>query len=322
MATANLTWDAVPGATSYKVEYKLSADLTWTLYSNTVPTNAATIPGLINGTDYDFRVTTHCVAGDSGTTVISDTVPCAATIYTDGYYVVPAIKNIGSYDEVIANRRDTSYGNSGTKIFQVGGYSITGGLNPGYSTTNLTTSSFWNNVGATLLDGRMNNLAFWSADACISPTFETIPSDYIGVSAFIHLDSARDVYFGLGVDGIAKLIIDGITIIQHPTFSVNNMRWWNIYPVSLAAGAHLIEIVTKDSGTITPCMALEVYDNTEAELVAATSLGDLNILYSTDYEFCRSLTIGQTIGGTAGYHCPAHFSIDGTTNPPTCVKLM
>lgn len=75
-ATANLTWDPAVGATSYKVEYKLSADSTWTLFNAAVTITSASIPGLNEGSNYDFRVTTNCSTGNSSGVVTSGTTPC------------------------------------------------------------------------------------------------------------------------------------------------------------------------------------------------------------------------------------------------------
>lgn len=75
-ASANLTWQPVLGAVSYKVEYKKSSDPTWTLFNGAIGTTSTTIPNLDEGTAYDFRVTTNCNTGGSGGIVWSGNTPC------------------------------------------------------------------------------------------------------------------------------------------------------------------------------------------------------------------------------------------------------
>lgn len=54
--TAPLTWDAVPNAVSYHVQYKTSASGTWLDFGTEPVTAAVTVTGLVTATSYDFRV--------------------------------------------------------------------------------------------------------------------------------------------------------------------------------------------------------------------------------------------------------------------------
>jgi hypothetical protein len=58
----DLAWTATAGATSYLVEYKLTADASWTA-APVVTTNAASIVLLLNSRSYDFRVSATNAAG-------------------------------------------------------------------------------------------------------------------------------------------------------------------------------------------------------------------------------------------------------------------
>lgn len=73
---ANLTWDPAVGAVSYKVEYKLASDPTYTLFSAAVFTTSVSIPGMKEGCTYDFRVTTNCTTGTSTGITTTGTTPC------------------------------------------------------------------------------------------------------------------------------------------------------------------------------------------------------------------------------------------------------
>jgi hypothetical protein len=58
-----ISWDQVPAATAYAIEFKLTTDLTWTSTVPIIPpTGDATIIGLAADTIYDVRVVTTCTA--------------------------------------------------------------------------------------------------------------------------------------------------------------------------------------------------------------------------------------------------------------------
>jgi len=60
----DISWDSVPAAMSYTVEYKDASTTTWLLNpSVTAPTLADTVIGLTPDTVYDVRVNVTCVTG-------------------------------------------------------------------------------------------------------------------------------------------------------------------------------------------------------------------------------------------------------------------
>lgn len=61
--SATVTWNAVSGATSYAVDYKLNSSATWTNFSTAQTTTSANLTGLAAGSLYDWRVTATCAAG-------------------------------------------------------------------------------------------------------------------------------------------------------------------------------------------------------------------------------------------------------------------
>jgi hypothetical protein len=65
---ATLSWTAVSGATSYRVEFKTNASATWTLFNAANATTTATLTGLTSATLYDYRVSTNCTGGSSSAT--------------------------------------------------------------------------------------------------------------------------------------------------------------------------------------------------------------------------------------------------------------
>jgi hypothetical protein len=62
---ATVSWNAVSGATSYAVDYKLNSSSTWTSFSTAQTATTANLTGLNSGSLYDWRVTTTCASGTS-----------------------------------------------------------------------------------------------------------------------------------------------------------------------------------------------------------------------------------------------------------------
>ncbi|MBK6482420.1 MAG: fibronectin type III domain-containing protein [Chitinophagaceae bacterium] len=56
--SAELEWDAVPGAISYKVRYKVAKSSPWIKF--TTPETAAEIEGLLANTKYVWQIRTNC----------------------------------------------------------------------------------------------------------------------------------------------------------------------------------------------------------------------------------------------------------------------
>ncbi|MFT3908712.1 MAG: fibronectin type III domain-containing protein [Ferruginibacter sp.] len=78
--SANVSWTAVSGATSYAVDYKLNTSGTWTSFSTAQTGTSASLTGLASGSLYDWRVTATCTSG-TGTAAsaqFTTLVPCTA----------------------------------------------------------------------------------------------------------------------------------------------------------------------------------------------------------------------------------------------------
>lgn len=78
-SSAQLNWDAVSGANTYSVQIKLSRNTQWYTFSTSV--NYIIIRGIVNGIDYDWRVTAVCSSGSSSW---SDTCTFTGGVATSG----------------------------------------------------------------------------------------------------------------------------------------------------------------------------------------------------------------------------------------------
>lgn len=67
-SSATLSWNAVSGAVSYKVDYKLSSDTSWTIIQSATTSTSVNLSGLNALTGYDWRVRTNCSSGNSNYT--------------------------------------------------------------------------------------------------------------------------------------------------------------------------------------------------------------------------------------------------------------
>jgi hypothetical protein len=134
----------------------------------------------------------------------------------------------------------------------------------------------------------------------------------LGLFANVNVASAKTVYIGFSFSRSAasvdssnfgELYLNGVKIIDLPdntalnavaanvnaglgtAYTNSNISFvvWSIIPVSLIAGNNLIQFSAKGNINL-DVMGLEVYDNTAAEIAAATSASQLNVLFSSiDY---------------------------------------
>lgn len=101
----------------------------------------------------------------------------------------------------------------------------------------------------------------------------------------ITIPATGTYYFGVGADNYVRVFVDNNRIYTNETFSsqpanLENFRFWHLLPVTLTAGTHQLRISAMDQGAA-KSVGLELYNNTSAQLQAATSDNDLNILFST-----------------------------------------
>jgi hypothetical protein len=235
---------------------------------------------------------------------------------------------------VAARMRYVPYGISGMIVYRLGEFNANGtpihGMGVSFEAITDVANHFWVADNTTNYYGRLNAVGVWRKTSCSDPAFWDSTWTMIGFSRTFTLSAAKTVYIGMGADNVAMVKLNGTLFIQQPgaivppvigdgTLEMQNHFYWNIYPVTLAAGTHIIEMTALNQGSVA-CMGVEVYDNTEAEILAATSEADLNILFSTKNMDCQAFDLGDGIA----YSCTTagtDFALDTTTAPPTCKKV-
>ena len=101
--SALISWTALTNVESYRVEYKTSADASWTVFNTAQTVTSATLTGLNQGTNYLWRVQTNCpgVVGKFVQSTFTTTLlSCASALdndannQTNGAAVIPFNTNV------------------------------------------------------------------------------------------------------------------------------------------------------------------------------------------------------------------------------------
>ena len=80
LTSANVGWNAVSGALSYDIDYRLSSSIDWTNAATATTSLSVAISGLTSGLSYDIRVRSNCAAGAGAYSTLQFTtlIPCGA----------------------------------------------------------------------------------------------------------------------------------------------------------------------------------------------------------------------------------------------------
>jgi hypothetical protein len=139
----------------------------------------------------------------------------------------------------------------------------------------------------------------------------------------IDVPVSKMYYIGIGGDNNYSIQINGVPFVSfvgdETGSSQANFKWWNVYPVFLNAGPNTIYMCNENLGAAGG-LATEIYDMTLAQLTAATSVSDLNILYSTSEYHPGGPREGSTSCPTNG--CPSGYEYVETDNGPICMEIL
>ncbi len=92
---------------------------------------------------------------------------------------------------------------------------------------------------------------------------------------------AQFYYLGLAADNMFRVKIDGTLVINYAKSNQGEaFKIWHIFPVYLTAGPHTIEIAAYNEGGA-GAFGAEMYENTPAEIMAATGYNQLKLVFST-----------------------------------------
>ena len=147
----------------------------------------------------------------------------------------------------------------------------------------------------------MNRSAIWY-------TANTLQNTWIGFSTCLSastINATKTYYVGVGADNEFRLVLDGQVIIDTTYGSMpasDKFKYWNVYPVIIPAGNHTLELYGLDFEVVAG-FGMEIYDNTLAQLTAATSTSNLNIIWSSS-----GYTTAEIVQDTSGYYLSSGYT--------------
>jgi hypothetical protein len=254
-----------------------------------------------------------------GTILVNPKIFSCDSTYTYTYDSVDGIYNGKKSTAAIAPvspygveaATDNSYGEDGTRIYPENGWDNKGDLKSGYSYQSVMTNNYWKNN--TFSTGPVNRHSIWANDG-IGGTDLPV-AIWIGFSKCITVASSKIYYVGLAGDNHFRLRLNGVEILntRQSGGSLNNtvyaFTYWHIYPIRIPAGDNTLELTgwNENSEGALGCV---IYDNTPAQLIAATSNDDLTIVFNS--KTVTNIDIVQTQAGVyenKGYTCPAGYDV-------------
>lgn len=270
--------------------------------------------------DYDPTPDGRCVK----TTEISATPPTDSSLAITKQHVAYSIFGTRIYDD--------TYSTGGTVV------------NLSHTTLIPISNLFWINksfTGAygsanTTVDGPLNRTGIWV-------TGTTIEGQIVGFTKCITISSTKTYYIGMGTDNIGKIYIDGILLITQKVSSSDDpsdetltlqtlygmdsqvsFKIWHVYPVTLSAGEHIIEVRgmnhTTNSGA---SVGVEIYDCNAEDLISITNYSDFVIDgYNRLIFSSKDIRGGNIQYGTGGYGytCPPGYALSTCDGPAVCRK--
>lgn len=277
------------------------------------------------GTLYEGYITRDC--GDLTSTDFFWQTPCNCV--GAGYSPAPSgteCENVQTQPPTVTDSgfclaisQQDVYTQFGSRIYLPGYTTTTMNLNYPVSDTyiyaNLSTSGLWANPTSSTTIGPMNREGVWIDSDCDGNKDElTFGVQTTIAYLFNNAGSARTIHLGIGADNQFQIVVNGTQVADSGAVGDKQFKVWHIIPIDIVSGPNYINIVGTGDGSMNDALAMVVYDNTNAEIAAATSEGDLTI------PFRSSSLIGTSYDVAT---CPSGWSLDTSSGVPatwTCVQ--
>lgn len=163
------------------------------------------------------------------------------------------------------------------------------------------TIPYWKGSGSGT-DGPMNREGVWIDSDCNGTKDPlTMGAETTIAYVFNNPGPAKTIHVGIGGDNLFTLIVNGTQLVETGVISGNNFNIFHIFPITVQTGPNYINVVATGDGTTNDAVAVVVYDNTAAQILAATSDLDLNIVFRTGTLIGTSYSVAT---------CPAGWSLD------------
>lgn len=250
-------------------------------------------------------------APDQGSCSLVPTCAAGWTLSPDGTVctrVTTQAPTVTQQNSCLATSTNAVYGSFGARIY-----------NPGWTNTSIsTTTPPAGDIDAVMTtpywEGVPNDIGVWvdtdcngSKDTLAAGVQTTMLYNYNNTGA------ARQVYVGVFGDNQFVLKVNDQTIAQTTSPSVDsNFKYLHIFPVNIINGQNIFNVVGTGDGSVNDAVGLIIYDNTSAELQAATADTDLAIIFSSNGLRGTSSTIAT---------CPDGYVLDDNGGSPICKKI-
>lgn len=272
-----------------------TVDAAGTLYEGYITRDC----GALTSTQFFWQTPCDCTNAGVGYVISPSGVQCqkeettAATITNSGY--------------CYAASTNTVYSSFGSRIYNPGFDDTTLNLNPltadPFVFADLTLAGQWNNPTSSASIGPLNREAVWIDSDC-----NGVPNALgFGVQTTIScsynngLLVNKTIFVGVAGDNQFKVIVNGNLIVDSGAVGDKQFKLWHIIPITVVPGTNFINVVGTGDGSVNDCIGMVVYDNTAAEIAAATTDLDLTIV------FASSAARGTTIDVAT---CPVGYSLD------------
>lgn len=231
----------------------------------------------------------------SGSTIVSGNTDNAYINYGAHFY--PNIQSNGSlplyYIGNASDLRDQS-----------------GGTITALNINNDPTNTFWNNINATTVDGRLNKIGLSAST-----------TEWVGFSKCIDIPFSGTYYVGLAADNNCRFYLNGDIIVSFSGSVMDNFKKWSVFPLDLKSGKNIIEMYGINDPATNSAFGAEIYAPLNYQtLTGATSTGSssANVIFSTAEYVGGDWQLGTTVG----YSCPVGYSLDTCSTAYTCTRIL
>jgi len=262
--------------------------------------------GAIESTNFNWVTPCACSGGytpsvDGSVCELIETV--AATITNSGYCFAPST--------------NTNYTLYESRIYAMG-FTVSDIILPagslgGNIVARMGTGPQWANPTFSTTLGPLNREGVWIDSDCNGSADALAPGVSVTMGfMYNNLGATRTVYLGVGGDNEFKVVVNGALLIDSgATGGVLNFRIWHIIPVTIVPGINYFNVIGKGDGSINDSIGAVLYDNSATEIEAATTDGDLDIIFKSstlrgttfDVATCPSGYSLDVSGGSGSYEC-------------------
>lgn len=194
-------------------------------------------------------------------------------------------------------------------------YGALGALLPGG--TILTNHAFFGGNGTVTnnvdQNTRLNNIGVWGCNG------EEPTRQWIGFSACVDLPEDGEYVVGIAGDDLVRFRVDGVPVFAaSPAGGQANFRYWNLVPVQLTAGGHVLELEGYNSGS-EAAFGAEIYgpfpvgSTIDDASIAALNFAD-NVAWTTGDQVGQNFDLGTD----NGWSCPDGAALNLCEGEPIC----